>query len=103
MTDLPTGAEVARPSLPTRDFDVSKRFYETLGFEKVLDGDVAIFRVGVTSFILQRRFHEKWAENCMMQLMVDDVDAWWGHITGLDLPKRFGVRPPQPPSPQPWA
>jgi catechol 2,3-dioxygenase-like lactoylglutathione lyase family enzyme len=102
MTDMPTGGEVARPFLPTRDFDLAKRFYEALGFEKVLDGEVAIFKVGSTSFILQRRHQQQWAENCMMQLMVDDVDAWWAHVERLDLQKRFGVRPPSPPALQPW-
>lgn len=99
---MPTGTEEARPFLPTRDFDLSKRFYEALGFEKLLDGEVAIFRMGSSSFILQRRFQKEWAENCMMQLMVDDVDAWWTHITRLDLPRRFGVRTPQSPALQPW-
>jgi catechol 2,3-dioxygenase-like lactoylglutathione lyase family enzyme len=102
MADMPSRAEVARPFLPTRDFDLSKRFYEALGFEKLLDSDVAIFKVGATSFILQRRYQEQWAEHCMMQLMVDDVDAWWTYIAQLDLPARFGVRPPQPPAVQPW-
>jgi catechol 2,3-dioxygenase-like lactoylglutathione lyase family enzyme len=100
--ELPTGGEVARPFLPTRDFELAKRFYEALGFEKLLDGEVAIFRVGSSSFILQRRYQEQWVENCMMQLMVDDVEAWWAHIMRLDLPKRFGVTPPQPPAVQPW-
>src|SRR5512144_1928180 len=90
VSQLPTGSEVARPFLPTRDFEVSKRFYEALGFEKLLDGDVAIFKVGASSFILQRRYQDEWAENCMMQLMVDNVDSWWSHITRLDLPRRFG-------------
>jgi len=77
MNHLPTGSESARPFLPTRDLDVSKRFYEALGFEKLLDSvDVAIFRAGSSSFLLQRRYQKEWAENCMMQLMVDDVDAW---------------------------
>lgn len=102
LSKLPTGGEVARPFLPTRDFERSKEFYEALGFEKLLDGDVAIFRMGASSFILQRRYQDQWVENCMMQLMVDDVDAWWAHITRLDLPSRFGVRPPEPPALQPW-
>jgi hypothetical protein len=29
----------------------------------------------------------------MMQIMVDDLDAWWAHIDGLDLPSKFGVQP----------
>jgi hypothetical protein len=69
MNKVPTGTEVARPFLPTKDFDLSRRFYETLGFDKVLDGDVAIFNVGSGGFILQRRYQQDWAENCMMQLL----------------------------------
>jgi hypothetical protein len=102
MTAIPTGTEFIRPFVPTRDFEVSKRFYETLGFKKVLDGEVAIFNAGSGGFILQRYYQKEWAENFMMQLMVDDLDAWWTHINGLDLPGRFGVRPPKPPEAQPW-
>jgi catechol 2,3-dioxygenase-like lactoylglutathione lyase family enzyme len=101
-TSVPAGTENARPFLPARDFDLSRRFYETLGFTKVLDGEVAIFRIGATSFILQRHFRKEWAENFMMQLMVDDLDAWWAHLSALDLPARFGVPAPKPPALQPW-
>ena len=90
---VPSGTELVRPFLPSRDFELSKKFYETVGFHKLLDGDVAIFRAGSGGFILQRRYQEEWAENCMMQMMVDDLDAWWAHILSLDLPARFGVRP----------
>jgi uncharacterized glyoxalase superfamily protein PhnB len=38
----------------------------------------------------------------MMQLMVDDLDAWWAHIVSLDLPKQFGVPPPRAPAMQRW-
>lgn len=99
---IPSGSEVARPFLPARDFGLSKRFYETLGFKKLLDGDVAIFAIGTGGFILQNRFEKAWAENCMMQLMVDNVDSWWEHINKLDLPARFGVPKPKAPALQPW-
>jgi catechol 2,3-dioxygenase-like lactoylglutathione lyase family enzyme len=102
MSGVPTGTERIRPFIPSKDFDLSKRFYEALGFEKVLDGEVAIFNAGSGGFILQRYFHEGWAENCMMQLMVDDLDAWWAHIESLDLPRRCGVAAPRPPVVQPW-
>lgn len=102
MPSVPTGAERIRPFVPAKDFELSKRFYETLDFEKVLDGEVAIFNAGSGGFILQRHFHEEWAGNCVMQLMVDDLDAWWNHIESLDLVGRFGVRPPRPPAMQPW-
>jgi len=91
-----------RPFVPAKDFDLSKRFYESLGFEKVLDSEVAIFNAASGGFILQRYYKKDWAENFMMQLMVDDLDAWWAHIDALDLPSNFGVQPPKPPAIQPW-
>lgn len=99
---IPAADDSPRPFLPAKDLATSKRFYETLGFEIMLDGDVAIFRAGDGSFILQDYYQEAWAQNCMMQLMVDDLDAWWAHVEALDLPARFGVRPPQLPALQPW-
>jgi hypothetical protein len=97
-----SGNEVCRPFLPAKDFELSKRFYETLGFTKVLDGDVAIFEIGRTGFILQNRWDRAWAENAMMQLMVDHVDDWYRHLTSLDLAAKFGVRAPKAPEMQPW-
>ncbi len=97
---IPDGTESARPFLPAEDFETSRAFYEALGFTKRLDSEVAIFGIGATSFILQRYYQE--GCNFMMQLMVDDLDAWWAHIQSLDLPGRFGVPAPKPPQTQPW-
>ncbi len=102
MNQVPCGSEVARPFLPAKDYDLSKRFYEAMGFEKLLDGEVAIFRVGAGGFILQRGYQKDWAENCMMQLMVDDLEAWWVYLQALDLPGRFPVQAPKAPAMQPW-
>jgi hypothetical protein len=99
---VPSGTESARAFIPAKDFSLSKAFYEALGFKKLLDSDVAIFGVGTSAFIVQHYYQKEWAENCMMQLMVDNLDAWWGHIDGLDLPKVFGVQPPKAPAIQPW-
>lgn len=99
---LPSGSELVRPFVPAKNFDASKQFYEVLGFTKLLDGEVAIFGIGATSFILQNYFQKEWAENFMMQLMVDDVDAWWRHISRLELPARFGIPEPKAPALQPW-
>ncbi|MGA8038192.1 MAG: VOC family protein [Candidatus Acidiferrales bacterium] len=106
---IPSGTESARPFLPSKDFEASKSFYEALGFRKSLDGaDVAIFGVGAGvfgnqgAFIVQRYYQKEWAQNFMMQLMVDDLDAWWAHIVSLDLPGKFGVQAPAPPAMQPW-
>jgi hypothetical protein len=102
MSSLPTGSEIARPFVPAKDFVLSKRFYLSIGFQLLLDGEVAIFGVGKTSFILQNYYNKDWAENFMMQLMVDDVDAWWAHLNRMDLPKNFPVVSLRPPEMQPW-
>ncbi|KFN43030.1 VOC family protein [Arenimonas oryziterrae] len=102
MSTLPAGTEFMRPFLPAKDFELSKKFYEALGFEKLLDASVAIFRMGRGEFLLQPYYQKDWAENFMMQLMVDDLDLWWRHIQSLDLARRFGVGAPKAPALQPW-
>src|SRR3546814_1219846 len=63
MSTVPAGTELTRPFLPAKDFELSKRFYEALGFEKLLDADVAIFRMGRGEFLLQSYYQKEWAEN----------------------------------------
>src|SRR3546814_19273420 len=101
MSTVPAGTELTRPFLPAKDFELSKRFYEALGFEKLLDADVAIFRMGRGEFHLQSYYQKEWDENFMMQLMVDDLDAWWTQLQSLDLPVNFRVAPLKDPALQP--
>jgi len=101
MTPDLAGTEF-RTFVPTQDFELSKRFYQALGFEQVADGEVAIFNSGAGGIILQRYYQKDWAENSMLSLMVDDLDAWWAHVERLDLPGRFSVAAPKPPVMQPW-
>ena len=103
MSKAPVGTELVRPFLPAMDFERSKRFYEALGFEKLLDADdIAIFRIGRGEFLLQSYYQKDWADNFMMQLMVDDLDEWWSRILALNLAVRFGVTAPKEPAMQPW-
>ncbi len=100
---IPTGTELARPFVPARDLELSKRFYEALGFTKLLDSEVAIFRAGRESaFILTPYDVPEHAGHFMMQLMVDDLDAWWAHLVALDLAAKFGVTTLKAPAAQPW-
>ncbi len=90
------GNALARPFLPTKDFELSKQFYLALGFELTLDSEVAIFRSGQGGFLLQRHYHEEWAANCMMQLMVDDLDAWWTTSNRSTFRSASEFHPPKP-------
>ena len=102
MGNIPMGNERVRAFVPANDFARSKSFYEALGFTKVLDGEVAIFNAGSGGFILQQCYQKEWAENSMLQLLVDDLDAWWAHIVALDLSATFAVQAPKAPALQPW-
>lgn len=103
VTRVPSGTERARAFLPSKDFGVSKAFYVSLGFTMVLEGDdVAIFATGESEFLLTPFYQREYAENFMMQMLVDDLDAWWARISLLDLPEHFGVAAPREPVVQPW-
>jgi len=89
--------------LPTKDFDLSRGFYEALGFtNRATSDEVALFDTGAGTIILTRVNDEKWDGAFMMALMVEDLAAWWQRIQDADLPGRFGVSEPRPPAMQPW-
>jgi len=92
-----------RPFLPAKDFQTSLQFYKAMGFEAYLLGDtLAELSLGTHAFLLQGYFVKEWAENMMMHVLVDDVDAWWQHIKSLDLAEKFGIPPPSPPRVESW-
>jgi catechol 2,3-dioxygenase-like lactoylglutathione lyase family enzyme len=63
--------------VPARDFELSKRFYVDLGFElESLSDDLAYFHAGGSSFLLQRFYVGEHADNFMMHMLVEDVEAW---------------------------
>ena len=55
-----------------------------------------------THSCFQGRYIKEWAENSMMHVLVRDVEAWWQHISSLDLANRFGVSAPEPPRIESW-
>ena len=79
--------------VPAKDFELSKRFYQDLGFVKASDSDgIAYFHHGDVSFLLQDFYNEGLANNLMMHLLVDDVDAWWQQIQQAGIAGHYGVR-----------
>lgn len=88
--------------VPAKDFELSIRFYQDLGFTLASSGDgVAYFHHGHAAFLLQDYYHPGLAENLMMHLLVEDVDAWWRQIEALNPAEKYGVRL-EPPALQPW-
>ncbi|MFG1463934.1 VOC family protein [Xanthobacter sp. DSM 24535] len=92
-----------RPFLPAKDFAVSLGFYEALGFEATPLGEkMAHMQLGRFAFLLQEFYVKEFAENLMMHVLVEDLDAWWRHIEALSLAERFDVGPPRPPKLESW-
>ena len=88
-SSLPSAQEL-KAFVPAKDYEVSKSFYRTLGFEECSDvGDVAYFRHDNCTFLLQDFYKQEFADNLMMHLLVDDAQAWFEHVKGLDLPGTF--------------
>jgi len=90
-----------RPFLPAKDFELSKAFYEAIGFEiSYQDADLAILDFEGAGVLLQNLYVKGWAENLMLQLFVRNLDGWWQRTAGLV--DRFGVQPSRAPKVQPW-
>ncbi len=64
-------------------------------------GGVAYFHHGETSFLLQDFYVKEFAENLMLHLLVEDVDAWHAQLRANGIVERYGVAMSEVQS-QPW-
>lgn len=88
--------------VPARNLEVSKAFYEALGFEVPWSSDdLAYVRHGQTSFLLQKFFVPDHANNFMMHLLVESADDWHAKALASGVVEKFGVRLGEPQD-QPW-
>ena len=103
MDRTPSPALELNAFVPSKDLDVSKQFYSDLGFVLVWSNpDIAQFRVGSFTFLVQRFYVEQHAGNFMMSLTVEDADAWWDHIERIGLKDKYPGIMLKPPAVQPW-
>jgi predicted lactoylglutathione lyase len=73
-----------RPFLPAKDFAVSKAFYVALGWEiKWADEGLAVMENAGQSFYLQNYYVKEWADNSMLHISVEDVQACYAQINAL--------------------
>jgi catechol 2,3-dioxygenase-like lactoylglutathione lyase family enzyme len=88
--------------VPAKDFAISKQFYQDIGFTMASEGGgVAYFHYEYRSFLLQDFCAEGFAENYMMHLLVEDVDAWWKKVEDSGVVAKYGVKI-WPVTLQPW-
>ena len=88
--------------VPAKDFELSQRFYQDLGFTMAWSNkDLACMEHGNTRFLLQNFYVKELADNFMMHLLVEDVDAWWAVVQERQIAENYGVRV-LPPEQRPW-
>jgi len=79
--------------VPAKDYELSKRFYQELGFTMASEGGgVAYFHFGHASFLLQDACPGSLGDVDMMHLLVQDVEAWWNHVANTGLAQKYGVK-----------
>jgi hypothetical protein len=78
--------------IPAKEFEVSKQFYQDLGFEKKSDEDgIAYFAFGEVSFLLQDCPDEVYPAKLEMHLLVKNVGNWHKYIQDKQISEKFGV------------
>lgn len=79
--------------VPAKDFELSKQFYQDVGFVLASDTDgIAYFHHANVSFLLQNFYVKELAENFMMHLLVESVDSWWTTIRDAKIAEKYGVK-----------
>ena len=79
--------------VPSKDFKLSKQFYQDLGFELVSESDgIAYFKSCSSSFLLQDFYEEKHAQNFMMHLLVDDIDKLHSSLKSSSFEKKYNTK-----------
>jgi hypothetical protein len=96
MTELE--AVELKAHLPSKDFEVSKQFYQDIGFTLCWSNDgLALLHYGphgvhgLPAILLQNYYVKELAENLQMHLLVKDVDAWWAHLQAKQISQKYGV------------
>lgn len=72
------------------DLEKGIEFYKDMGFElQHMDADIAVLSIDEHKFILQKYPNEWMQGNFMMVLEVEDADAWYDKLAGLQLTQKY--------------
>jgi len=88
-------AKSIRPFIGASNFDLSRRFYQDLGFtETVLSISMSVFKTGNgLAFYLQDASVRDWIDNTMVFLEVENVEQYYRELEALDIVAKYeGVR-----------
>ncbi len=78
--------------VPAKDFELSKSFYQDLGFTMASEGGgVAYFHRDRNSFLLQDFYEKSLAEHFVMHLLVEDIKAWHNQVDESGLSDKYDI------------
>ena len=83
-------AKSIRPFLGTKDYQISRAFYQDLGFkESILSSNMSYFELSGLGFYLQDAYVKDWVDNTMVFMEVEDVKQFYNVLSDLNLPSKF--------------
>jgi len=87
-----------QPFIPSgSDFDASKALFQQLGFSIEWNaGDYIGFERDGCKFILQKYDNKSFAENLMINVGIENAEAFWNEVTSAGLEEKFGIRISKP-------
>ena len=78
--------------VPAKDFELSKRFYAALGFAMTpAHGGTVDCELGGHRIRLQNYYVEDWANNFMIVMPTDDIDAWYALAKQVTTQPEFSM------------
>ena len=79
--------------IPSKDFELSKQFYQDLGFELASDSHgIAYFKSCSSSFLLQDFYEEQHAKNFIMHMLVDDIKNFYSSLKSSNIEKKYNIK-----------
>ena len=83
-------AKSIRPFIGSKDFGISRRFYQDLGFTEIILGpNFSYFETKGIGFYLQDAYVKDWIDNTMLFLEVEDVNQFWTELLDLNLLTKY--------------
>ena len=83
-------AKSIRPFIGSKDFELSRSFYNYLGFqESILSHNMSVFKTEGLAFYLQDAYVKDWIDNSMIFLEVEDVARYWNALMALELTAKY--------------
>ena len=79
--------------VPSKDYELSKRFYQDLGFELASDTNgIAYFKSCNSSFLLQDFYEEMHAKNFVMHLLVEDIEQFHSKLKNSTIEEKYKIQ-----------